>query len=103
MRILDKYLLREFLLPVVYCFDAFVMLYLVQDLLGRLGDFIQYHAKVSQIVSYYLIILPEALVVMLPMALLLGLLFCLSNLGKNNELIASVSYTHLTLPTNREV
>ena len=73
MRILDKYLLREFLLPVVYCFDAFVMLYIVQDLLGRLGDFIQYHAKVSQIVSYYLIILPEALVVMLPMALLLGL------------------------------
>ena len=88
MRILDKYLLREFLLPVVYCFDAFVMLYIVQDLLGRLGEFIQYHARVSQIVGYYLIILPEALVVMLPMALLLALLFCLSNLGKNNELIA---------------
>ena len=102
MRILDKYLLREFLLPVVYCFDAFVMLYLVQDLLGRLGDFIQYHAKVSQIVSYYLIILPEALVVMLPMALLLGLLFCLSNLGKNNELIAfrasGISYLRLATP-----
>ena len=88
MRILDKYLLREFLLPVVYCFDAFVMLYIVQDLLGRLGEFIQYHARVAQIVGYYLIILPEALVVMLPMALLLALLFCLSNLGKNNELIA---------------
>ena len=88
MRILDKYLLREFLLPVVYCFDAFVMLYIAQDLLGRLGEFIRYHARVTQVVSYYLIILPEALVVMLPIALLLGLLFCLSNLGKNNELIA---------------
>ena len=88
VRILDKYLLREFLLPVVYCFDAFVMLYIVQDLLGRLGEFIQYHAKISQVIGYYLIILPEALVVMLPIALLLGLLFCLSNLGKNNELLA---------------
>lgn len=88
MRILDKYLLREFLLPVVYCFDAFVMLFIAQDLLGRLGEFIRYHARVSQVVGYYLIILPEALVVMLPIALLLGLLFCLSNLGKNNELIA---------------
>jgi len=88
VRILDKYLLREFLLPVVYCFDAFVMLYIAQDLLGRLGEFIQYHARVGQVVGYYLIILPEALVVMLPIALLLGLLFCLSNLGKNNELLA---------------
>ena len=88
MRILDKYLLREFLLPVMYCFDAFVMLYIAQDLLGRLGEFIRCHAHVSQIIGYYLIILPEALVVMLPIALLLGVLFCLSNLGKNNELIA---------------
>ena len=88
MRILDKYLLREFLVPLLYCFDAFVMLYIVQDLLGRLGDFIQHHAKVTQVISYYLIILPEAVVMMLPMALLLATLFCLSNLGKNNELIA---------------
>jgi len=102
VRILDKYLLREFLLPVVYCFDAFVMLYIAQDLLGRLGEFIRYHARVSQVVGYYLIILPEALVVMLPVALLLGLLFCLSNLGKNNELIAfrasGISNQRLAVP-----
>jgi len=102
VRILDKYLLREFLLPVVYCFDAFVMLFIAQDLLGRLGEFIQYHARVSQVVGYYLIILPETLVLMLPMALLLGLLFCLSNLGKNNELIAfrasGISYLRLAAP-----
>ena len=102
MRILDKYLLREFLLPVVYCFDAFVMLYIVQDLLGRLGEFIQHHARVSQVISYYIIILPEALVVMLPVALLLGLLFCLSNLGKSNELIAfrasGISHLRLAAP-----
>jgi lipopolysaccharide export system permease protein len=102
VRTIDKYLLREFLLPVVYCFDAFVMLYIVQDLLGRLGEFIQLHARVSQVINYYIIILPEALVVMLPVAILLGLLFCLSNLGKNNELIAfrasGISHFRLAAP-----
>ena len=88
MRIIDKYLLREFLLPVMYCFDAFLMLFIVQDLLEHLGDFIQYHAHAKQILMYYLAVLPDAFVMMLPMSLLLGVLFCLSNLGKNNELIA---------------
>lgn len=88
MRLIDKYLLKEFLLPVLYCFDAFLMLFIVQDLLNNLGDFLQYHAKLLQIIQYYLIVLPEAFVMMLPMALLLAALFCLSNLGKNNELIA---------------
>jgi LPS export ABC transporter permease LptG len=40
------------------------------------------------VLHYYLITLPEAFVLILPMSLLLAVLFCLSNLGKNNELIA---------------
>jgi lipopolysaccharide export system permease protein len=88
VRIIDKYLLKEFALPLMYCFDAFVMLFIVLDLLDNLSDFLQYHAKLGQILHYYLIILPEALVMILPMSLLLAVLFCLSNLGKNNELIA---------------
>lgn len=88
VRIIDKYLLKEFAFPLIYCFDAFVMLFVVLDLLDNLADFLQYHAKFGQIIQYYLIILPEAFVMILPMSLLLAVLFCLSNLGKNNELIA---------------
>lgn len=88
MRLIDKYLLREFLLPLVYCFDAFLLLFIVQDLLDNLPDFIQFHAKFSHILRYYLILLPEAFVMMWPMTLLLALLFSLTNLGKHNELIA---------------
>jgi lipopolysaccharide export system permease protein len=88
VRIIDKYLLREFAVPLVYCLDAFLMLFIVLDLLDNLSDFLQYHAKIGQILHYYLIILPEAAVTILPMSLLLAVLFCLSNLGKNNEIIA---------------
>jgi len=102
VRIIDKYLLKEFLLPLMYCFDAFLMLFIVQDLLGNLTDFVQFHAKFLQVVHYYLIVLPEAFVMMLPMALLLAALFCLSNLGKHNELIAlrasGVSLLRLAAP-----
>ncbi len=102
MRILDKYLLREFLLPLLYCFDAFLMLWIVQDLLTNLSDFIQYHARLTQVLHYYLIILAPAFVLILPISLLLAVLFCLSTLAKHNELIAlrasGISVIRMSVP-----
>lgn len=102
MRILDKYLLREFAWPLLYCFDAFAMLMIVVDLFSTLDEFIQYHARFSTVVHYYLILFPEMFVMIMPMALLLGLLFCLANLSKHNELIAmracGVSLLRLAVP-----
>ena len=78
------------------------MLWIVQELLDNLYDFIQFHAPLKDVLRYYLIVLPEAFVLILPMSLLLGVLFCLSNLGKNNELIAmrasGISVTRLAVP-----
>jgi len=102
VRILDKYLLREFLWPLLYCFDAFVLLMVVIDLFGTLDEFIEFHARLGTVVHYYLILLPEMFVLIMPMSLLLGLLFCLSGLGRHNELIAmrasGVSLMRLALP-----
>lgn len=102
MRILDKYLLREFAWPFLYCFDAFALLMIVIDLFGTMDEFIEYHASVGKVIHYYLILFPEMFVLIMPMSLLLGLLFCLSNLGRHNELIAmrasGVSLTRLAVP-----
>ena len=102
MRILDKYLLREFAWPLLYCFDAFAMLMVVVDLFGTLDEFIGFHAPLSTVVHYYLILFPGMFVLIMPMSLLLGLLFCLSNLGKHNELIAmrvsGVSLARIAVP-----
>jgi lipopolysaccharide export system permease protein len=102
VRILDKYLLREFALPLVYCLDAFLMLWVVQDLLSKLSDFMQYHARAGQLLQYYLIVLPQPIVLVIPTSLLLAVLFCLSNLGKHNELIAfrasGISVLRLSIP-----
>jgi lipopolysaccharide export system permease protein len=88
VRILDKYLLREFAWPLLYCFDAFALLWIVGDLFNHLDDFIEARAPLSTVGRYYLTVFPEAFVQFLPMALLLGLLFCLANLARHNELTA---------------
>jgi LPS export ABC transporter permease LptG len=102
VRILTKYLLREFAWPLLYCFDAFAMLWVVLDLFGHLDDFIVNHASLATVFRYYLTLFPEGFVEILPMTLLLALLFCLTNLGRHNELIAmrvsGVSLARLALP-----
>ncbi len=72
----------------MYCLDAFALLLVVVDLFGKMDDFIEHQAAAGQVLRYYLIFLPEVLVQTVPMALLLGLLFCLANLGKHNEILA---------------
>jgi len=102
LRILDKYLLREFAWPLIYSFDAFLLLFVVHDLLENLSEFLRQHARIGMILRYYLIVLPEPIVFILPLAVLLGVLFCLSMLGRHNELLAmrasGVSIWRLGLP-----
>ena len=88
MRILDKYLLREFGLPVLFCFEGFLMLWVVMDLFSNLDDFLNAHARVSQVAHFYLLTFPGMLVEVLPVSLLLGLLWCLAQMGRHNELLA---------------
>lgn len=102
LRILDKYLLREFAWPLLWSFDAFVLLFVVHDLLENLGDFLKQRAGLGMILRYYLVVLPEPMVLILPLTILLGVLFCLSMLGRHNELIAmrtsGISVERLSLP-----
>jgi len=88
LRILDKYLLREFAWPLLYSFDAFLLLFVVHDLLENFGDFLKQRAPVGMILRYYLVVLPEPMVLILPLSVLLGVLFCLCLLGRHNELLA---------------
>jgi LPS export ABC transporter permease LptG len=102
VRLLDKYLLREFLLPWLYSFDAFVMVLLVNEALMHLDDFIRAKLPATLTVLYFVNFLPGIFVQVIPMSLLLGVLFALSRLGKHNELQAmrasGVSLARLAVP-----
>ena len=66
MKLIDKYILRSFLVPTAYCLLTFCMLFIVFDLFDHLSDFIDARTSFPQIVRYYLYILPAMLVFIVP-------------------------------------
>lgn len=102
MKLIDKYILRHMLVPLGYCLLTFGMLFVVFDLFERLSDFLEVRTPILQIVRYYGYLLPATLVYILPISLLLGVLYGLWQLGKNNELTAlrasGVSLLRLAAP-----
>jgi lipopolysaccharide export system permease protein len=88
VKIIDRYLLRQFLVPLAYCFAAFTMVYVIFDLFNNLTDFIQGQTPLLSVLRFYLMMVPASLTYIMPVSLLLAVLWSLSGLTKNNELTA---------------
>ena len=88
MRLLDRYLLRELCVPLTYCLAGFMIFWISFDLFDNLEDFQIANLTAAEIARYYAVKTPELLVTVLPVALLLALLFALTNHGRHNEMIA---------------
>jgi lipopolysaccharide export system permease protein len=102
MRLLDRYLLRELLIPLVFCLSAFLILWHAFDLINHLHDFQTRKLHARDVLEYYLAGLPENLVFFMPFVLLLSLLYTLTNHARHNELTAiraaGVSLWRLSVP-----
>lgn len=102
MRLLDRYILRNFMQAYLYCIAGFISIWLVYDISDNLSTFLDDRVSFRLVVQYYLTQVPQILVVLLPVSLLLGLLFCLSRMSRANEIVsilaAGVSVPRLLLP-----
>jgi lipopolysaccharide export system permease protein len=102
MRLLDRYLLRELLIPLGYCLCGFLLFWITSDLFVKLGEFQKKRMVARDIAEYYVVSLPEFLVLVLPIALLLAMLYTLTNHARHQEITAiraaGVSLWRLTLP-----
>jgi len=102
MRLLDRYLLRELLVPLGYCLGGFLIFWISFDLFSELGNMQSHKLHASDIAEYYVVKTPEFLVVVLPIALLLALLYTLTNHARHHEITAiraaGVSLWRLCLP-----
>jgi lipopolysaccharide export system permease protein len=102
MRLLDRYLLRELLVPLGFCLCGFLILWVSFDLCVTLGDFQKRGLTASDIAEYYLVLMPGFLVIVLPIALLLSLLYTLTTHARHNEITAiraaGVGVWRLSLP-----
>jgi lipopolysaccharide export system permease protein len=102
MKIIDKHLIKEHLIPVFYCLFGFTMLSIIIDLLNHLSDFIESKLPLYQIGYYYLCSMGEMIDYLLPASLLFATLYVLWHLTNSNELMAirasGISFYRMMLP-----
>ncbi len=102
MTILDRYILKKFATPFLYCFLGFIGIWFIFDLSDNLPDFIQGRASFEVLLEYYGSQIPQLVVVCLPIGLLLGLLYSLTAMSRSNEIIsmlgAGLSVTRILVP-----
>ena len=89
MRLLDRYLLRELIVPLGYCLCGFFLFWLTFDMFGEMEEFQKAGLGAREVALLYAGRIPELLVVVLPVALLLAMLYCLSQHSRHNELVAA--------------
>lgn len=102
MRILDRYIIKNFLLPLIYCTLAFIMLFIIGDLFEHLDDFLAITHWPLVMLKYYLLFIPSTFIYIFPVAILLALLYSLGLMQKHNEITAmrvgGISIYRITYP-----
>lgn len=102
MKILDRYVLQKFLLPFVYCIFGFIAIWFIFDLSDNLPDFLQGKVGIPMLLTYYKSQIPQIIVITLPIAQLLALLYSLTAMSRTNEIIsmlgAGLSVTRVLVP-----
>lgn len=88
MRILDKYILKEFIGPFLFGVCAFTAVFIGTGTLYRIANLInQYGASAWAIFRILILALPSIIVVTFPMSVLLGSLMAFGRLSSSSELI----------------
>jgi lipopolysaccharide export system permease protein len=88
MRLIDRYLLRELLIPLFYCLTAFLIFWIAITLSQEMHSLQKLKLHGSDIALYYLVKAPEYLVITTPISLLLAMLYALTNHARHHELTA---------------
>lgn len=101
-RILDEYVVREFLGTFLLVLSGFVMLMLVFTFFERIGDILRNHIALPIIGEYLLNLTPDMLYQITPLAVLIAVLVTFGVLNRNSEIIAmkacGISLYRLVIP-----
>jgi len=102
MKLLDRYVLREFLGYLMLGLVGFIVIFVVVDIFEKIDVFLDHRASPLLIASFYLYRAPEVVVQVMPVALLLATFLALGQLNKFNELTAmrsaGISLVRILIP-----
>jgi LPS export ABC transporter permease LptG len=91
MRRLDRYVMRYFLQAYIYCIAGFTSIWFIFDVSDNISTFLDQRISRTLILEYYLTQIPQILVILLPVALLLALLFSLGRMSRSNEIVSMLT------------
>ncbi|MCB9799535.1 MAG: LptF/LptG family permease [Candidatus Omnitrophica bacterium] len=91
MKVLDRFILKQLLIPIIYCSATLIFMILIADLFDNLDGFMRYHTAFSVYMKYYLMLIPFSFVQTIHWATWLATIFLFVNLGIHNELLAMKS------------
>lgn len=101
-RILDAYVMREFLLMFLMVLSAFVMLMLIFTFFDLVGDILRNHIALATVGAYLVNLTPSMLYQITPLAVLIAVLVTFGVLNRSSEIVAmkatGVSLYRLVVP-----
>jgi lipopolysaccharide export system permease protein len=102
MRILFRYLLREYGKIFTMCFSALMTIYLVIDFFEKVRRFLRYDADWLDVLTYFLLKTPAISYQIAPLAILMATLLTFGLLSRGNEITAmrscGISLLWITAP-----
>jgi lipopolysaccharide export system permease protein len=88
MKIIDKYLVKQFIQTLLFGIVTFVLLFVVINLMEQLGSFVDNNVTTAMVIQYYIYYTPDIIRLILPIAVLLSCLFTSGKMSSLNELTA---------------
>lgn len=88
MKVLDRYIMRELFVPILFCTVTLIFLILIADLFDNLDDLLNNKTPAVIIAKYYLNLTPYAFSQIISWSTWLGTIFLLVSFGLNSETIA---------------
>jgi lipopolysaccharide export system permease protein len=88
MKIIDKYLVKQFLQTIFFGIIAFTVIFVVIDMMENLDDFIDQSVPTKIIFNYYLVFAPEIIRLITPVSVLFAALFVAGKSSSLSELTA---------------
>lgn len=88
MKLVDRYILKQFILTLLFGILAFTAIFVIIDAMENLDEFLDNDVATGIIVRYYVSFTPEIIKLMTPVAILLSALFTTGKFSTSNELTA---------------
>jgi LPS export ABC transporter permease LptG/LPS export ABC transporter permease LptF len=102
MRIIDRYIVRQVLMPFCIGLVVFTFVFIIRTLMDYVEPLVAKGISALILVRVILLLIPQALALSIPMSLLLGLLVAFGKLSANREFVAlqacGISLRRLLLP-----